>query len=88
MKNKLNLIISIISGIVLTIILGFVSYPPGDLIGTQKWGYPIYWLSQVVYPSAPVEVFWLNLFFDCAIWIICFFLLIKLINFLITRYKK
>ncbi len=88
MKNKLILIISILSGIILTIILGFVPYPTGELIGIQKWGYPIYWLSQAVYPSAPIEVSWLNLFFDCAIWIICFFLLIKLINSLITRYKK
>ena len=88
MKNKLILIVSIISGIILTVILGFVPYPTGDLIGTQKWGYPIYWLSQAVYPSAPFEVSWLNLFFDCTIWIICFFLLIKLIKFLIVRYKK
>ncbi len=88
MKNKLILIISITSGIILTIILGFVPYQTGDLLGTQKWGYPIYWLSQAVYPSAPLEVSRLNLFFDCAIWIICFFLLIKLINFLIIRYKK
>ena len=88
MKNKLILIFSIIGGIVLTVILGFIPYPTGGLIGTQKWGYPIYWLSQVIYPNAPFEVSWLNLFFDCAIWIICFFLLIKLISFLITRYKK
>lgn len=88
MKNKLILIFSIICGIVLTVILGFAPYPTGDLIGTQKWGYPIYWLSQAVYPSAPFEVSWLNLFFDCAIWIICFFLLIKVISFLITQYKK
>ena len=88
MKNKLILIFSIIFGISLTIILGFVPYPTGDLLGTQKWGYPIYWLSQAVYPSAPLEISWLSLFFDCAIWIVCFFLLIKLISFLKTRYKK
>ncbi|MFX0025620.1 MAG: hypothetical protein ACFE8M_04335 [Candidatus Hermodarchaeota archaeon] len=88
MKNKLILIISIVSGIILTILLGFVPYPTGDLIGTQKWGYPIYWLSQAIYPGAPIEISLLTLFFDCFVWILSFFFVIKLIDFLIRKKRK
>lgn len=88
MKNKLILIISILSGIILTILLGFVPYPTGDLIGTQKWGYPIYWLSQAIYPGAPIEISWLTLFFDCFVWILSFFIVIKSIDFLIRKKRK
>ncbi|MFX1586764.1 MAG: hypothetical protein ACFFC1_01310 [Promethearchaeota archaeon] len=88
MKNYLILIISIISGTLLTIILGFIPYPARELIGTQKWGYPIYWLSQAIYPGAPIEISWLSLFFDCIVWILSFYIILKLIDFLIRKNRK
>ena len=69
MKYSLIIIISVIAGIIFTIILGFIPYPSGGLIGTQKWGYPIYWLSQAIYPGAPIEISWLNFIFDCKKWL-------------------
>ncbi|MFX0032825.1 MAG: hypothetical protein ACFE8E_05525 [Candidatus Hodarchaeota archaeon] len=88
MKNKLFITISIVSGIALTIILGFIPFPTGDLIGTQKWGYPIYWLNQAIYPGAPIEILWLIFLFDCIVWIFSIYLVIKIIDFLIGKYKK
>ena len=88
MKTSLIILISVISGIIFNIILGFIPYPSGGLIGSQKWGYPIYWLSQVIYPGAPIEISWLNFTFDCIIWIISFFSTIKLIIFLKNKSKK
>ena len=88
MKTKLFITISLVSGIVLIILLGVIPFPAGDLIGNQKWGYPIYWLSQAIYPGAPIEILWLIFLFDCIVWIFSIYLIIKMIDFLIKNIKK
>jgi hypothetical protein len=85
MENKLIIFISVITGLILNILLGFIPNSMGSLIGSQKWGYLFYWLSQAIYPGAPIEVLWLNLIINCIFWIFTFFLIIKLIDFLIIR---
>lgn len=88
MKNKLIIAISLVSGIILSLILGFIPYPTGNIIGSRKWGYPIYWLGQAIYPNAPIEILWLNLILNCLIWLILFFLLIKLVDSLLSKDKN
>ncbi|MFW9771224.1 MAG: hypothetical protein ACFFFB_01325 [Candidatus Heimdallarchaeota archaeon] len=88
MENKITILISVLSGIILNVVLGFIPNPIGSLLGSQQWGYPIYWLSQVIYPGAPIEISWLTFLFDVIVWTLSFFLILKLTDFLIKKYRK
>ena len=79
---------SVIIGIVVTLITGIlmnlnivgelpnimVSSEP--ILGVSYWGYPLAWISQVVYPGAVKQVIWINLIVDIVIW--SFFVLVVL----------
>ena len=88
MKFKYLLIISIVSGVIITLILGLISYPTNGLLGVEKWGYPFHWLSQVVYPGARVNVNWSNFIIDLLIWIIVSLFILKILEILIRNLKK
>ena len=76
MKLRYFLILSIAIGIVIALITGLFPHPTEGLIGTRKWGYPFYWLSQVVYPGAKIHTNWSNLIIDILIWVISTFLIL------------
>ena len=74
-------IISIILGIVITMITGLF-LNQGQYLGSSRWGYPVYWLSQMVVGpeySPPLNVVWLNLLIDITIWSILFIVILIIV---------
>ncbi|MFX1488129.1 MAG: hypothetical protein ACFFBI_03210 [Promethearchaeota archaeon] len=88
MKLRYFLISSFAIGIIITLITGLFSHPTEGIIGVNKWGYPFYWLSQVVYPEAKINTNWSNLIIDVLIWIISTLLILKLLEIIIRNLKK
>jgi len=65
-------IYSLLTGIIITLITGF--FPNVFIIGTQHWGYLLPWMSQIVYPGAPLEIMWINFIVDIVIWSVLMYL--------------
>lgn len=91
-KIKLVLIglFSLIGGITFTLITGLYPYPTDGIIGVEKWGFPFYWLSQVIYPGAEKIINWSNFLIDILIWSAIIILIVSLIDYLFakTRVKR
>lgn len=89
MKAKLiiKLLLSFIGGIIITLITGLFPYPTGEVIGSNKWGYPFYWLSQIIYPGAEKIINWANLLINTLIWSFMMFLIINLLDYLINKIR-
>ncbi len=91
-KIKLVLIglLSLIGGIIFTLITGLLPYPTEEIIGAEKWGFPFYWLSQVIYPGAKKIINWSNFLIDILIWSVIIILIVSLIDYLFakTRVKR
>lgn len=89
MKIKLIIFVlfSLIIGIIITLLTGLFLYPNGGIIGVKKWGFPFYWLSQVIYPGSVKIIHWSNLLIDILIWGSLFFMIIFLANFFVSRFR-
>ncbi|MFX1356783.1 MAG: hypothetical protein ACFFA8_05805 [Promethearchaeota archaeon] len=88
MKAKIIVIVSIILGIIISLITGLIPYPTTSIIGIQKWGYPFYWLSKPIYPDAVVNITWAFLIFDILFWILISLILIEVFSLLLKKIKK
>ena len=88
MKSKIIGILSIILGIITSLITGIIPYPTGSIIGIQKWGYPLYWLSKAITPEAVLDITWAFLIFDILFWISILFILISFVNLIFNKIKK
>jgi len=89
-KLILRLFLSFIGGIIVTGITGLYPYPTEGIIGAEKWGFPFYWLSQVIYPGAEKIINWSNFLIDILIWSPIIILIVSLIDYLFakTRVKR
>jgi len=69
MFNK-NWIYSIIAGIVITLLTGFISNTQATLVGATHYGYPLAWLiRRVLAPQYfPWRIDIVNLIIDIIIW--------------------
>ncbi|MCK4364765.1 MAG: hypothetical protein KAW45_01815 [Thermoplasmatales archaeon] len=91
MRKKLIqiIIISIIVGIIITLITGLFSNQE-NFLGSSRWGYPLHWLSRMIVGpqySPPLNIVWLNLIIDIVIWSIIV-LVILLIVFRKNLFRK
>ncbi|MFX0104859.1 MAG: hypothetical protein ACFE75_05170 [Candidatus Hodarchaeota archaeon] len=87
-KIIIKLFVSIIGGIIITVITGFFPTPTHFFIGSNIWGFPFYWMSQIIYPGAEKTVIWSNLILDILIWSLIMFLVINLLEYLIIKIRK
>ncbi|TKJ20596.1 MAG: hypothetical protein CEE43_12260 [Promethearchaeota archaeon Loki_b32] len=89
-KLILKYFLSFIGGIIVTGITGLYPYPTEEIIGAEKWGFPFYWLSQVIYPGAEKIINWSNFLIDILIWSAIIILIVSLIDYLFakTRVKR
>ena len=74
------IILSIILGIIITLITGFFTHP--SVVGAKWWGYPLTWKTQAVLSpeySPPLNINWLNFIIDIIIWTIIFFIIFGII---------
>ena len=89
-KLILKFFLSFIGGIIVTGITGLYPYPTEEILGAEKWGFPFYWLSQVIYPGAEKIINWSNFLIDILIWSGIIILIVSLIDYLFakTRVKR
>jgi len=88
MKFKILALLSLILGLTTSLITGLIPHPTTSIIGMQKWGYPLYWLSKAISPDAILNIIWAFLLFDILLWILLFFMLIKMVDLILRRFKK
>ena len=60
------------------------------IIGVEKWGFPFYWLSKIIYPGADKKINWSNFLIDILIWIMVVYVIVSLLDYLFAKlkYKK
>ena len=90
MRKRIILIlfISIIEGLIITYITGFFAYPMNGLIGSERWGFPFYWITQVIVPGAEKIINWSNFINNTLIWGSIVFIVNYLIVYLSIKYKN
>ena len=80
------MILSVIGGVILTLLTGLISNTPPMFVGATHYGYPLAWLVQLVLAPEyfPWQVNVLNLIVDIVIWII----IVGIIATVLTRRRK
>jgi len=76
------IIISILIGLIITLITGLFLNLEETYLGSSRWGYPIYWLSQMIVGpqySPPLNIVWLNLVIDILVWSVLVFLILVIV---------
>ena len=79
---------SFIVGLIITIITGFFTHPMNGLIGSERWGFPLYWITQAIVPGAEKVINWSNFIINTFFWGALVFLINYTIVFLIFKFKK
>jgi len=84
--NTRVVILSVIGGVILTLLTGLISNTPPMFVGATHYGYPLAWLVQLVLAPEyfPWQVNVLNLIVDIVIWII----IVGIIATVLTRRRK
>jgi len=84
--NTRVVILSVIGGVILTLLTGLISNTPPMFVGATHYGYPLAWLVQLVLAPEyfPWQVNVLNLIVDIVIWII----IVGIIATVLTRSRK
>jgi len=78
--------LSVIGGVILTLLTGLVSNTPPMLVGAIHYGYPLAWLMRLVLAPEyfPWRVNVQNLIVDIVIWII----IVGMVATVLTRGRK
>ena len=87
-KIIVNLLISFIGGLLITFITGFFTYPMNGLIGSERWGFPIYWITQAIVPGAVKVINWSNFIINTLFWGSLVFLMNYLVIYILLKYKS
>ena len=84
--NTRVVILSVIGGVILTLLTGLISNTPPMFVGATHYGYPLAWLVRLVLAPEyfPWQVNVLNLIVDIVIWII----IVGIIATVLTRRRK
>jgi len=70
-----KLLISILVGSIITLISGIFANPLSYvLLGVVLRGLPFAWISQVIYPGAPVKIEYDGLALDVVFWALVFYI--------------
>ena len=84
MNMKLMVLVSVVAGLVITLITGLVDVTPMHLVGATWHGWPLPWFYVIVYPGSPISVNWLNLIGDIIVW----FVIVLAVALVISKFKK
>ena len=84
MNLKLMFLVSVVAGLVMTLITGLVDVTPMHLVGATWHGWPLAWLYVIVYPGSPISINWLNLICDIIAW----FVIALIVAFGISKFNK
>jgi len=80
------LLISILGGVVITLLTGLISNTPPMLVGAVHYGYPVPWLFRLVIAPQynPWRLDLLNFFADIIAW----FVIVAIVVLLVERSRK
>ena len=84
MKMKLMVLLSVVAGLVITLITGLIDVTPMGLVGATWHGWPLPWFYVIAYPGSPISVNWLNLIGDIIVW----FVIALAVVLVISKFKK
>ena len=70
MNMKMMILVSVVTGLVITMVTGLVDVTPMHLVGATWHGWPLAWLYVIVYPGSPISVNWVNLIGDIIVWLV------------------
>lgn len=79
MKNSMSVVVSLVGGVVITLLTGLLnSTPGGGLIGATWYGYPLAWtIWRAVGPQYnPWVVSYFNLIIDIVFWFVVVWIVI------------
>lgn len=79
MNNKTKAIVSIVLGIVITLITGMIDIS-GTLVGASNFGFPLAWVSMPVLATPVTNILWVNFIADVLIWSGIVFVIISLLK--------
>jgi len=82
--NMKLMVLSAVTGLVITLITGLVDVTPMQLVGATWHGWPLAWFHVIVYPGSPISVNWLNLIDDIIVW----FVIALTVALVISKFKK
>jgi len=71
---------SILSGVLITVITGFIPNVFPLMLGSDRWGYLLPWLRRIVYPGAPLEIVLTSFVADVLIWSVLTYLFLISVN--------
>lgn len=81
-----RLLISILGGVLVTLLTGLLPSTPPMLVGATHYGYPLAWLFRLVIAPEynPWRIDLLNFFADIVIW----FVIVAIVVFVVERVRK
>jgi hypothetical protein len=86
MSMTRRLLISILGGVLVTLLTGLVPSTPPMLVGATHYGYPLAWLFRLVIAPEynPWRIDLLNFLADIVIW----FVIVAIVVFIVERVRK
>jgi hypothetical protein len=81
-----KILVSIILGSIITLASSVVPSTGGG-IGARNAGYPFPWMTQPIYPGAPIVIDYIGLVLDIIIWTVIALLIIQLFFYFEKRNK-
>ena len=83
MNMKLMVLVSVVAGLVITLVTGLLDVTPMQLVGATWHGWPLAWFYVIVYLGSPTSVDWLNLIGDIIVW----FVIVLIVALVISKFN-
>ncbi len=75
MRGVEKIFISILVGLITTLVSGFLPNPISYvLLGVALQGFPLAWMSRVIYPGAPTKIEYDGFMLDAIFWALVFYI--------------
>ena len=86
MNTTKRLVVSIIGGVIITLLTGLFSSTPQMLVGAEWYGFPFAWLIRMVVAPEynPWRVEYLNFIADVVVWSV----ILLVIVFIVDKVRK
>jgi hypothetical protein len=78
MKTISRVVVSIVGGVIITVVTGLFPNTPGMLVGAEWYGFPLAWLIRMIVAPEynPWRVEFLNFIADVVVWSVILFVII------------
>jgi hypothetical protein len=82
MKTISRVVVSIVGGVIITLVTGLFSNTPGMLVGAEWYGFPLAWLIRMIVAPEynPWKVEYVNFIADVVVWSVILFVIIFIVD--------